>query len=116
MHTKDSKLLYSLGTFGFMFLFGGFYSQVYFHGTAPLPVALFLFIGASLLVIQYYPLRNIPITKRLPEILIILVVNLIVFFLLSNVPLAGILNVAAAIFCIMLNRKHIQHALILNKN
>ncbi|MBE7123799.1 hypothetical protein [Bacillus cereus] len=110
---KKSKnilnVICNLGIFGFMFLFGGMYTYVYFYGTAILEACIMLFIGSALLVIQYYFMRQLEFKERILEILIVIAANIISFFIIQqNVALIAIIIAVATASCILINRKKIS--------
>ena len=102
------NVICNLGIFGFMFLFGGMYTYVYFYGTALLEACVMIFIGSTLLVIQYYFLRDLDFKERIPEILIIVVVNVLSLFIIKqNVTLVAMIIAIATAACVLINRKKI---------
>ncbi|WJE23250.1 hypothetical protein [Bacillus cereus] len=109
---KKSKnilnVICNLGIFGFMFLFGGMYTYVYFYGTVLLEACVMVFIGSTLLVIQYYFLRNLDFKERIPEILIIVIANVFSLFIIKqNVTLVAVIIAIATAACVLINRKKI---------
>ncbi|SCN01526.1 Uncharacterized protein BCF24048_04980 [Bacillus cereus] len=103
------NVISNLGIFGFMFLFGGMYTYVYFYGTALLETFIMLFIENALLVIQYYFMRKLDFKERLLEILIVIATNIISFFIIQqNVALIAIVIAVATASCILINRKKIE--------
>ncbi|MBG9585334.1 hypothetical protein ABE42_40600 [Bacillus thuringiensis] len=103
------NILCNLGILGYMFLFGGMYTYVYFYGTTILEVCIIVFIGSTLLVIQYHYLKMLNFKDRLLELLIILTVNGYCFFYKpQNITVSLIILVVAVITCILVNRKKIE--------
>ncbi|MFJ8219723.1 hypothetical protein [Bacillus cereus] len=110
---KKSKnilnIICNLGIFGFMFLFGGMYTYVYFYETALLGTCIMVFIGSTLLVIQYYFMRQLDFKERIPEVFIIIAANIISFLIIKqNVTLVAIVIAIATALCILINRKKIS--------
>ncbi|PGS63296.1 hypothetical protein COC69_31735 [Bacillus cereus] len=104
-----SNVICNLGIFGFMFLFGGMYTYVYFYGTALLETCIMVFIGSTLLVIQYYFLRDLNFKERIPEILIIIITNILSLFIIKeNIALVAVVIGIATAACILINRKKIE--------
>ncbi|KXY35585.1 hypothetical protein AT267_02800 [Bacillus cereus] len=108
-HKNIFNILCNLGILGYMFLFGGMYTYVYFYGKIILEVCIILFIGSILLVIQYHYLRMLNFKDRLLELLIILIANVYCFFYKSqNITITLIILIIAVITCILVNRKKIE--------
>ncbi|PGZ57878.1 hypothetical protein COE58_24345 [Bacillus cereus] len=114
---KKSKnilnIICNLGIFGFMFLFGGMYTYVYFYDTelleACITVFVMVFIGGSLLVIQYYFLRDLDFKERIPELFIIFITNVFSLFIIEqNVSLVAVNIAIATAICVLINRRKIE--------
>ncbi|PEF43511.1 hypothetical protein CON22_25910 [Bacillus cereus] len=107
--TRILNIICNLGIFGFMFLFGGMYTYVYFNGTALLEACIMMFIGSSLLVIQYHFLRDLNFKERIPELLIIFIANVFSLFIIKqNVTLVAVIIAIATALCVLINRKKID--------
>lgn len=107
--TNTLNIICNLGVLGFMFLFGGMYTYVYFHGTLLLEACIIMFIGSTLLVIQYRFLRHLNFKERIPEVLIILLANIFsVFIFEQNVILVAIILLISNTACVLINRKKID--------
>ena len=60
------------------------------------------------MVIQYYFLRDLDFKERIPEILIIVVVNVLSLFIIKqNVTLVAMIIAIATAACVLINRKKI---------
>ena len=58
------------------------------------------------MVIQYYFLRDLDFKERIPEILIIVVVNVLSLFIIKqNVTLVAMIIAIATAACVLINRK-----------
>ncbi|MDG4658440.1 hypothetical protein P6P90_16095 [Ectobacillus antri] len=111
-------MLYSLGTLGYLFIFGSFFSRIgneQSDSYGLYTLATLLFIGSALLVIQYFFLRQLALKERLIELVCVISADILAFnFQNEDVLAFKVIIFITAIGCLLVNRKKVEKVFSLN--